>query len=557
MGFAAGFQVGASAVERGLKMREEDALKRNLAQEAGRYNVTEGAYGPGLQENIQQLQGLREQDPAQAAAYDQAIGELTRRQGLAAPDYSVASGAQNYGTRQEARQAAAPMRTEGLAGVYRQAGMIDKADELEARAFDQQRGIAREARDVAREGREVKGFETQQAAAEQLRELTGIKLGGAKRDEANAQKMVDFNAWQAQNPQAGFAEINAEVKRLGMGVDQQFKIASNLTGIGEQEFKASQQRIKKLTENQGLDGLLKAHKESNDLDPGSHFEVIRGKGGTVSLNRVDTATGKVIQPNVFTGNEAETTAYLNKAAMDPATIIDYTMNLAKGKADIAAKEASATKDKAMAGLYAQGGAGAGKGGLKQKVADFKEVYGRDPTEEEKGVLAGLTNKPREFTAADVNARAKLLVEGGMMDPDDPTKPIAPQKALQMAQAELSGTPYISAVDKLIADMAKARQLQTNTQPAPIAAPTTPAASAPVGLSLGQQPPSAAATARDARFEQNAQAGLVMREREQRAASDPDIRALRVQLANMRSGDPRKTAELTKEILALRQGRYGF
>jgi hypothetical protein len=49
----------------------------------------------------------------------------------------------------------------------------------------------------------------------------------------------------------------------------------------------------------------------------------------------------------------------------------------------------------------------------------------------------------------------------------------------------------------------------------------------------------------------------MRDREQRAANDPDLKALRVQLANMRSGDPRKTAELTKELADLRQQRYGF
>jgi hypothetical protein len=51
---------------------------------------------------------------------------------------------------------------------------------------------------------------------------------------------------------------------------------------------------------------------------------------------VDTATGKVIQANVFSGTEAETTAYLNKAAMDPATIIDFTMTLEKNKAAIEA-----------------------------------------------------------------------------------------------------------------------------------------------------------------------------------------------------------------------------
>jgi len=191
-------------------MREEDQLKRNLAQESGRYNVTEGAYGPGLQENITQLQGLREQDPAQAAAYDQAIAELTRRQGLTAPDYSVASGAQNYGTRQEARQAAAPMRTEGLAGVYRQAGQIDKADELEARAFDQQRAIAREQRDI-------RAFETQQAAAKQQGLLTDVQLTDAQRkqrmQEAFDTGFADINKQTFEKPEERTAAILSLVER--------------------------------------------------------------------------------------------------------------------------------------------------------------------------------------------------------------------------------------------------------------------------------------------------------------------------------------------------------
>jgi thioredoxin-like negative regulator of GroEL len=89
------------------------------------------------------------------------------------------------------------------------------------------------------------------------------------------------------------------------------------------------------------------------------------------------------------------------------------------------------------------------------------------------------------------------------------------------------------------------------------AAATPAAPTPVGLSINQQSPSAAVTGRDARFEENARADRAMRDREQRAANDPDLKALRVQLANMRSGDPRKTAELTKELADLRQQRYGF
>jgi hypothetical protein len=333
-------------IGKGLEAIAGAKQARDLAQESARFDVTEGAYGPGLQENIQQLQGLRAQDPAQANAYDQAIGELTRRSAMTAPDFSVASGPTNFASRQEARQAAAPMRAEGLAGVYRRYGDVEQADALETRAFEQQRGLAREARDA-------EAFRTQQAAAEQQATIASQRIDEGARSAAAAKRTDDFNAWRSQNPQADFAAMSSKAQELGMGVDEQFKLASNLTGIGEQEFKMSQQRIQKLVQNQGLDGLLKAHKESKDLDPDSHFEVIRGKGGTLSLNRVDTNTGQIIQPNVFSGNEAETTAYLNRAAMDPATIIDYTMNLEKNKAAIAAQGAATEASRAATGLRNQ------------------------------------------------------------------------------------------------------------------------------------------------------------------------------------------------------------
>ena len=264
-------------------------------------------------------------------------------------------------------------------------------------------------------------LETQVESGKLGLKKSGFELTAAERADAEAQKITDFNAWRSQNSQADFATTTAKAQELGISIDQQFKIASNMTGIKEQAFKASQQRIEDIIrENPSLDGLLKAHKESKDLDPGSHFEVIRGKGGALSLNRVDTATGKIIQPNVFSGSEAETTAYLNKAAMNPATIIDYTMNLEKSKAAIDKDKASTAKDKALAGLYAQGGAGAGKGGLKQKVADFKEVFKRDPPEAEMGVLAGLVakdpNKP-EFSPEKYASTVKDLTAAGFSPTD--------------------------------------------------------------------------------------------------------------------------------------------
>ena len=55
MGFAAGFQVGAQAVERGLKMREEDKLKRELA---AAYAKPE-EYSDYTPEQTRQIQGLQ------------------------------------------------------------------------------------------------------------------------------------------------------------------------------------------------------------------------------------------------------------------------------------------------------------------------------------------------------------------------------------------------------------------------------------------------------------------------------------------------------------------
>ena len=132
--------------------------KQGLAQESAKYEVTEGAYGPELQQNIQQVQGLKQQALQSAAGdeaaiaqveqqYNPALEELQRRSGLTQADYSMAQGPRgvtgmpiNYASREEARQAAAPLRSEGLARIYRREGMIDEADKLEARALEQRRG---------------------------------------------------------------------------------------------------------------------------------------------------------------------------------------------------------------------------------------------------------------------------------------------------------------------------------------------------------------------------------------------------------------------------------
>lgn len=135
-GLQTGLQIGSA-------LREKQ-LRGALAEEAAKYTPTEGAYGQGLQSNIEQVQGLKQQaieggmTPEQAAQqYDPSIQELTRRAGLTAPDYSIGSDEKTYktyATRDEATRAALPMRAQGMAGVYRQFGEAEKADAAETRA---------------------------------------------------------------------------------------------------------------------------------------------------------------------------------------------------------------------------------------------------------------------------------------------------------------------------------------------------------------------------------------------------------------------------------------
>ena len=322
----------------------------DLAQESARYNVTEGAYGPGLQENIQQLQSLRDQDPAQAAAYDQAIEELTRRQGLTAPDYSVASGPTNFATRQEARQASAPLRAEGLAGVYRRYGDVEKADALEARAYEQQRALAaerraeaREARDVAAEGRAAQDFSLGQSER-------GLRLNALARAEAEIQRETDFATFAAERPDATTQELkDAAFKQFKFTPKQwQAAVATRLQ-IETGEMDSFKNSVKKKLQGKNLTQLGELYNSDPDFDDKTDLAIVPGKGGAVTLNFIDKATGKVTSSQSFK-NEALATEFLNKQAIEPETIGSWMMALRKTESAIDAQNAQTRASDATVGL---------------------------------------------------------------------------------------------------------------------------------------------------------------------------------------------------------------
>lgn len=164
MGWASGLQAG---MRLGETLRQAQ-LESDLAAEAKKYKVTEGAYGPELAGNIEQLRGLQQQNPELANQYEPAIAELQRRQGLTAPDFSISSGrtdiaggGRNFATMEEAQRGVSQSQTRGLADVYRGYGMTDKASELEARAQQQQ--------------------------------LTGLQLRRGQREEDTENKILDID----------------------------------------------------------------------------------------------------------------------------------------------------------------------------------------------------------------------------------------------------------------------------------------------------------------------------------------------------------------------------
>lgn len=292
-------------------------------------------------------------------------------------------------------------RMRAAADVYGRFGDAARREEL-------MRGLRAEQRAQTAEERAAQQFETQQRTAGLTQQQLQQQIAAGGRAAAAAERMDAFTQWAQQNPDQSrdFAAVSAKARELRMTPDEQFKVASNLTGIDEAEFKASQSRIRKLVANQGLDGLLKAHRESNDLDPGSHFEQVRGKDGTITLNRVDTATGRIIQPNVFSGKEAEVVGYLNKAAMDPATIVDYTMNLRKTQAAIEAQEASAAANRATTQLRGlQGRAITDQTAATAEAARIRAEYEALTPEEQAGAKGqGLI---RQFNMANVKAGATV------------------------------------------------------------------------------------------------------------------------------------------------------
>ena len=298
--------------------------------------VTEGEYGPGLQENIKQVQGLRNQallatggdETAIAeveAQYNPALEELQRRSGLTQADYSV-GGSPNYASRERAMAEQGLMRAQKEAEAYRKFGMTDKATELENAALSRKLQLTQEDRAIAAEQRAVdeadragKRFTTEQASRE-------LGLQAQQRTAAEAENMDAFNASVAkldpamqQDPDTLLrlakenkltpAQINTTVESV-VGLDK--GTMALMDSYIDKQFKA----------NPTIEKLAEVYRTDAKFDDKSHFVYDTDpKTGAVTVTFVQTnedgSDGPAIgRPRVFR-SEDEAIGQLQAEAKDP------------------------------------------------------------------------------------------------------------------------------------------------------------------------------------------------------------------------------------------------
>ena len=450
MGWAAGFQAGSQLAERALSAYEKSRRQGLLAQaEKQTPTITEGAYGPGLEENIQQVIGLRDQalkatggDEAAIARvdaqYNPALQELQRRAGLTQADYSLGSAGPNYETLQRATGQQGLVTAMNQAKVYRQLGEPEKAAQLEA---DARRSLAEietseyqaKARPLALRAAEL-GIEknTQDLA-------TGaLTLAEKQRAAKEADNLQSFQGAVAALPpeQQNNSRILMDLAtKFNLTTQQQDKLIADRANRSTNEITLARNEITKLVKGKSLDQLSELHKTNDMLDPGRHFEVLRDSKGGVILQMVDSTTGDPIGTPAFRGSEAEATKYLYTAATAPETLVDYAASLEKARLDAKKTQAQITKDEAL-GLAATRNAASNAANATSTEA-FRRAQGLKP----------FTNAAGEVVMVDV-AKLPVNADGTISMPKGlrPAREnVEPSEAVVNKIAEgLIGTPIPNA-----------------------------------------------------------------------------------------------------------------
>jgi hypothetical protein len=505
-GFGTGLQFGQAMRER--NMRDELAQAYARPQEFVDYT-------PEQTREIQRLQGTGAYDVTAVPGAEGAVPTLryAPRQGLdlqgdmpAAPMEIAPQRVQRFGGQTVAGQFD-PTQLRGLqmqeaARVLGSYGDVRGAAALQAQAEEQ----AYQARIRPLQLQQLQGSI---AGQEQQRELTGIQLGGAKRTEAELQRASEFAAFAAENPNATTQELkDAAFKQFKFTPKQWQDAVNTRLGIKEGEQKDFVLNVKNKLKGKNLNQLGELYNTDPDFDDKTDLAIVPGKGGAVTLNFVDKATGRVTSSQSFR-NEALATEYLNKQATEPETIGSWMMALRKGESAMDAQAAAIRASDAAVGLRNQQmqmlrTQAAGNAEAQKIRADYEALTPEEQTgpagqglirqfnmaNAKAGTPIPLGTTPRgertTLSPADVTARAKALVESRTPSISNPKKPMTMTEAISYVEGGMRN-PIAERLDAALggggdpfappaAGGGAPQQTRGLTQPA--AAPA-PARSAPV------------------------------------------------------------------------------
>ena len=214
---------------------------------------------------------------------------------------------------------------------------------MEARAFEQQRAIAREARDVEADQRAKQEFATRQT-------VTGLEINERLRTDAERQRETDFSSYAAENPDMSVKDLKeAAFKQFKFSPAQWQKVVTTRLGIENAEMDSFKNNVRKKLQGKNINQVGELYNTDPDFDDKTDLAIVPGKGGAVTLNFIDKATKTVKESQTFK-NQAMALEYLNKQATEPETIGSWMMNLRKTESAIEAQSAATTASNAATNL---------------------------------------------------------------------------------------------------------------------------------------------------------------------------------------------------------------
>jgi len=382
-GFQTGMQLGQAMRQR--RMEEELSKAYGLTPQE---QLAAQATPEQLARAQAEAQAMQQQDaaefgltPQESARYAPAAPQEGAR--VALPTYTM--GGQTF-QRAPTQQEIDSARMRAAADVYGRFGDAARREEL-------MRGLRAEERATTAEARAQKSFETQQEEA-------GLRIGETRRQITERENYNNFAKFATDNPNLPVDELRKAARtQFNLTPKQEEDYILSRLNIQKADADAFKLNIQKKLQGKNLTQLGQLYNTDPDFDDKTDLAIVPGKGGAVTLNFIDKASGRVTSTQSFK-SEALATEYLAKQAIDPLNIGTWLQTVQKNEAVIEQSQAYASRLRALGGE---------EKGLEKKISDAEKTLGRKLTDDERKILVGLAPRPRDVSNADVISYAKELV----------------------------------------------------------------------------------------------------------------------------------------------------